>query len=101
MALVAPGIHGQKLGTASIFVVGVVALLVGIAFGALGAYAITKPELGLPPQFAYGMLIPSALCLLGALACFVPRSRWWVIPLLAIIIGVIAILLTVGKLWRP
>src|SRR5579864_3121029 len=88
LQLIAPGMHGLRFSPASVFVLGVVTFLVGGAFGALGVVAFLNPEWGLPPQFAYGMLGLSAPCLLGALACFVPRSRWWVIPALAVIIGV-------------
>ncbi|MBI1915080.1 MAG: hypothetical protein HYS12_10135 [Planctomycetes bacterium] len=80
--------------------IGITAALAAIGFGALGVYALSTPNTGLPPQFGYGMVGLAALCLLGGVACFVPSTRWWVLPLLACLIVGFVILLRVARIFR-
>ncbi len=97
----APGFKGRSLSARSVIAVGIVTAICAVGFGALGVFALSPPYTGLPRQFGYGMLFFATLCVLGSVACFVPSSRWWVLPLLACLIGALIVVAKVARLWRP
>jgi hypothetical protein len=99
MGLIAPSFKGQRLSWGSVIAIGVVSLLSTFGFGAVGLFALSTADAGIPPQFGYGMLAMAVLCLLGGVACFVPSSRWWVLPLLACLIGAFMVVVKLAKDW--
>jgi hypothetical protein len=82
----APNLKNKRLSRGAILAIGIITILVALGFAAVGGMALSTPGGEFPPQFGYGMLGLCAICLLAAAGCFIPAARWWVIPVLAVVI---------------
>lgn len=95
-----PRHEGQKLGRGSVIGIGVITILVATGAGALVVLAVSAKDIGLPPEFIYGMFVLAGICLLISVACFFPRTRSWSLPLIAVFIGLVFLVLRWSKRLR-
>jgi hypothetical protein len=57
-----------------------------------GFWVLLHTELELPPRFVSAMLGMSFFCFVIGLACFIPKTRWWTLPVIAVGVGFFLIL---------